>query len=118
MTLRLPISTTKLPMTDKVRKKAAKTHFSPYKVLISGADKNIKARVAGTRNKDEYFTDEVKMVFRSCLSFEGSIFEKAGNKTVCIGYMKKVRKTAKLDAILKLPIMASSTDEAITNWVT
>jgi hypothetical protein len=69
-------------------------------VFISGVDKTIRAMVAGTKNKDEYLTDDAKTVFRSFLSLVGSIFEKAGNKTVFIGNMKKVKKVAKLDAIL------------------
>ena len=82
-------------------------------VFIIGNDKTMRAKVAGTRKRDVYFTDDAKTVFKSFLSFDGSSFEKAGNRTVCIGYVKKVKKSAKLVAILKLPIIANSVYDAI-----
>jgi hypothetical protein len=71
-----------------------------YIVLIIGCDKTIRAKVAGTKRRAVYLTEEVKTVLRSCGSFLASSLEKAGNKTVDMGIVKKVNRTAKLVAIL------------------
>jgi len=67
-------------------------------VPIIGFDMTITAMVAGTRNKAVYLMAAVKTFFRSCGSFRGSSFAKAGNNTVDIGNVKKVSSTAKLVA--------------------
>ena len=95
---RLPKITSRLLVTYKVKKRGAKVHFCPNKVLIMGSDRTITAIVAGTSSKAVYLTAVAKMSFSSCFSFCGLSFAKAGNSTVAIGNVKKVSSTAKLVA--------------------
>ena len=93
--------------------KAAKGHLFPYITEIIESDKILIAITAGTKNIDVYLTEDLKTVFRMWNSFLGLIFENAGNKTVEIGKIKKVMNWEKFWAIWKLPIITSSTNEAI-----
>jgi ATP-dependent protease Clp ATPase subunit len=85
-------------MTPNVRNRDANCHLFPKSVPIIGSDNTIIASVAGTIKRAVYFTEDVKIVLRRSFSFSGSTFEKAGNKTVVIGNVKKVSKIAKLVA--------------------
>jgi hypothetical protein len=90
----------KFVMTNKVRNDGANDHLPAYIVLINGSDNTITAKVAGTKRRAVYLTEEAKTVLRSCGSLFASSLEKVGNKTVDIGRVKKVNKIAKFVAIL------------------
>lgn len=96
--LRLPKTANRLPMTYIARKKGAETYFSPYSVPTIGPDRAIRTIVAGTTSMDVYLIEDAKTFFTSSCSFWGSSFANAGNSTVDIGMVMKVRRTVKLIA--------------------
>ena len=98
--LMVPKSMGKLIMTYNVRKKGAESHLLPYIVLIIGCDSTSMAIVAGAKNRAVYLTEAAKTLLISWCAFCGLSFEKAGNRTVEMGAMKKVNRIAKLVAIL------------------
>jgi hypothetical protein len=84
----------------RARKNGASGHLFPYSVPIRGVASTVIAIVTGIKKRFVYFTDDANTVLRILFSLLGSSFEKAGNKTVPIGTVTKLVRTAKLVAIL------------------
>jgi hypothetical protein len=96
--LKFPKIANKLLITNKLRKEDANNHLPAYIVLIIGADNTIRAMVDGTKKRAVYLIEDAKTALRSCGSFCRLSFEKAGNRTVDMGIVKKVNNMAKLVA--------------------
>ena len=91
-------------MEYKVRKKGASLHFVPTRANTRGFDKAIIITVAGIVSMAAYLTENWNTLLRVSISFSGFSLEKAGKSTVAIGIVKKVIRTVKFRAAIRLPM--------------